>query len=146
MVLLLLLCCCSHRRYIAFCALDAFTKNYYVRLQTLLSEMTMLGQAIDCADKDPNTIVKANRALTKHARELIILEEILTFMLESVSSTEIPPEPPEQAGRTLFERLELHSYKQQLQNRIEDMHKNLAGARCVNEIDMVACLPACLAG
>lgn len=115
--------------YIAFCALDSFTKHYYVRLQTLLAEMTMLSQAIDCADKDPNTIVKANRALTKHARELIIMEEILTFMLESVSGTEIPPEPPEQAGRTLFERLELHSYKQQVQNRIEDMHKNLAGAR-----------------
>ena len=115
--------------YIAFCALDSFTKNYYIRLQTLLSEMTLLGHAIDCADKDPNTIVKANRALTKHARELILLEEILTFMLESVTSTEIPPEPPEQAGRTLFERLELHSYKQQVQNRIEDMHKNLAGAR-----------------
>jgi hypothetical protein len=115
--------------YIGFCALDSFTRVFYIRLQTLLAEMGLLSQAIDCADKDPTTIVKANRALTKHARELILLEEILTFMLESVTGTDIPPEPPEQAGRTLYERLELHSYKQQVQNRIEDMHKNLAGAR-----------------
>jgi WD repeat-containing protein 35 len=115
--------------YLALCALDRFTKTYYVRLQTLLSEMAMLSSAIDCADKDPNTIVKSNRALTKHARELIMLEEILTFMNEAVTGMEIPPEPPEQAGRTLYERLELHAYKGQVHNRIEDMHKNLAGAR-----------------
>lgn len=115
--------------YIALCSMDSFTKNYYIRLQTLLADMSMLSSAIDCADRDPNTIVKANRALTTHARELIILEEILTFMLEAANSLEIPPEPPEQAGRTLYERLELHAYKAQVQNRVEDMHKNLAGAR-----------------
>merc|ERR1719261_1567528 len=84
---------------------------------------------MEAADLDPNVITKVNTSHMKLSRELTLMEEILSYMLESLENVEIPPEPPEQAGRTLYERLELHAYKAQIHNRVEDMHKNLAGAR-----------------
>merc|ERR1711934_1139671 len=68
-------------------------------------------------------------AQMKISRELTMMEEILSYQLESLETVEIPPEPPEQAGRTLYERLQLHAYRSQILNRTKDMKKNLGGAR-----------------
>merc|ERR1711871_230683 len=42
---------------------------------------------------------------------------------------DVPPEPPEQAGRALYERLDLHVLKRELGNRVIDLKKNMIGVR-----------------
>jgi len=91
--------------------------------------MNLLRKTMEAADLDPNVIVKVNAAQMKISRELTMMEEILSYQLESLETVEIPPEPPEQAGRTLYERLQLHAYRSQILNRTKDMKKNLGGAR-----------------
>jgi len=115
--------------YISFCATDNFCRNFFVRLYLLLDDMNLLRKTMEAADLDPNIIVKVNAAHMKASRELTMMEEILTYMLESLETVEIPPEPPEQAGRTLYERLQLHAYRSQILNRAKDLKKNLGGAR-----------------
>ncbi len=56
-----------------------------------------------------------------------MLEETLGYMLEALEIIEVPPEPPEQAGRSLYERLEISSMRNQLVRRAMDLKKNLAG-------------------
>ena len=56
-----------------------------------------------------------------------MLEEILSYMLEALEIIEIPPEPPEQAGRSLYERLEIAGMRNQLVRRAMDLKKNIAG-------------------
>ena len=56
-----------------------------------------------------------------------MLEEILAYMIEALEIIEIPPEPPEQAGRSLYERLEIAGMRSQLIRRAIDLKKNIAG-------------------
>ena len=51
------------------------------------------------------------------------------YMLEALEVIEIPPEPPEQAGRSLYERLEIAGMRNQLVRRAMDLKKNIAGAQ-----------------
>lgn len=48
-------------------------------------------------------------------------------MLEALEIIEIPPEPPEQAGRALYERLEIGGMRNQLMRRAVDLKKNISG-------------------
>jgi WD repeat-containing protein 35 len=48
-------------------------------------------------------------------------------MLEALEVIEIPPEPPEQAGRALYERLEIGGMRNQLMRRAIDLKKNISG-------------------
>jgi len=48
-------------------------------------------------------------------------------LLEALEVIEIPPEPPEQAGRALYERLEIAGMRNQLVRRAMDLKKNIAG-------------------
>lgn len=56
------------------------------------------------------------------------------FLLEALDIIEIPPEPPEQAGRNLYERLEISGMRSQLVRRTQDLKKNIAGASRFLEI------------
>jgi WD repeat-containing protein 35 len=49
--------------------------------------------------------------------------------LEALEIIEIPPEPPEQAGRSLYERLEISGMRSQLVRRTTDLKKNIAGSQ-----------------
>jgi hypothetical protein len=42
---------------------------------------------------------------------------------------EVPPEPPEQAGRSLYERLEISGMRSQLLRRSADLKKNIGGSQ-----------------
>jgi WD repeat-containing protein 35 len=79
-------------------------------------------------DKDPRALNRIRYRITKLAKDLIMLEEILSYMLEALEIIEIPPEPPEQAGRALYERLEIAGMRNQLVRRSMDLKKNIAGA------------------
>lgn len=42
---------------------------------------------------------------------------------------QVPPEPPEQAGRSLYERLEISGMRSQLLRRSADLKKNVSGSQ-----------------
>jgi|TARA_B110000305_G_C19194408_1_gene518143 hypothetical protein len=67
--------------------------------------------------------------ICKLARDIIQLDEILGYLLEALEIIEIPPEPPEQAGRSLYERLEISGMRSQLVRRTTDLKKNIAGSQ-----------------
>ena len=53
---------------------------------------------------------------------------MLGYLLEALDVIEIPPEPPEQAGRSLYESLEISGMRSQLLRRTTDLKKNVGGA------------------
>jgi WD repeat-containing protein 35 len=63
------------------------------------------------------------------SRDTILMEEILEYLMESLSIVEIPPEPPEQSGRALFDRLKIQAVRDELNVRTVDLHKNMTGTR-----------------
>ncbi len=55
--------------------------------------------------------------------------QCLGYLSESLETCEIAPEPADQNGRALFERLQILDLAEQLSRRVLDLKKNLNGAQ-----------------
>merc|ERR1719502_2291150 len=84
--------------------------------------MTTTKLIIDNAAKDPNSLNRIRYRICKLA------SDIIAYLLEALDIIEIPPEPPEQAGRSLYERLEISGMRSQLLRRTTDLKKNIGGS------------------
>jgi len=114
--------------YLQFITIDIFLQNFFARIWILNDDMQTTNKIILDGAKDPRSLNRIRYRISKLAKDLIMLEEILNYMLEALEIIEIPPEPPEQAGRSLYERLEIAGMRNQLVRRAMDLKKNIAGA------------------
>lgn len=114
--------------YLQFITIDIFLQNFFARIWILNDDMQTTNKIILEGEKDPRALNRIRYRICKLAKDLIMLEEILGYMLEALEIIEIPPEPPEQAGRSLYERLEIAGMRNQLVRRAMDLKKNIAGA------------------
>jgi WD repeat-containing protein 35 len=114
--------------YLQFITIDIFLQNFFARLWILNDDMTTTNKIIVDGEKDPRALQRIRYRICKLAKDIIMLEEILGYMLEALEIIEIPPEPPEQAGRSLYERLEIAGMRNQLLRRAMDLKKNIAGS------------------
>jgi len=120
--------------YLQFQSLDIFVRNFFNRLFLVVDSMSQLRIMIDTADHDPHSLKKIRHKKREVSEELIKLEEMAGYMDEALEVSEIPPEPPEQAGRSLYERLQIGDMEKQLKARVKDLIKNLEGSRHTLEI------------
>ena len=93
--------------YLQFITIDIFMQNYFARLWILSDDMQKTNTIIEGSNKDPTALDRIRYRICKIAEDIIKLEEMLGYLLEALDVIEIPPEPPEQAGRSLYERLEI---------------------------------------
>ncbi|RYH30944.1 hypothetical protein EON65_03805 [archaeon] len=114
--------------YLQFITIDIFLQNFFARIWILNDDMQTTNSIIGEGDKDPRALHRIRYRICKLAKDIIMLEEILGYMLEALEIIEIPPEPPEQAGRSLYERLEIAGMRNQLVRRAMDLKKNIAGS------------------
>lgn len=115
--------------YLQFITIDIFLQNFFARYWILTDDMHTTNSIILTGDRDPKALDRIRYRIPKLATDLIMLEEVLGYMLEALEIIEIPPEPPEQAGRSLYERLEIAGMRNQLVRRTMDLKKNIAGAQ-----------------
>ena len=54
---------------------------------------------IEEAEDDPTSLPRIRAHIAVVARHIQMLEEVLGYLRESLDSLNVPPEPPEQAGR-----------------------------------------------
>jgi hypothetical protein len=113
--------------YLQFITIDIFLQNYFARIWILNDDMITTNKIIEAGDRDPRALNRIRYRICKLAKDLIMLEETLGYMLEALEIIEVPPEPPEQAGRSLYERLEIASMRNQLVRRAMDLKMNLLG-------------------
>lgn len=121
--------------YLQFQSMDLFVKNYFNRMFLVLDDMATVRNQIDNWNKDPNSLDYIRRDLAELSKHCILMEEILNYMKESLAVMVVPPEPPEQSGRSLYERLEIALLKGQLVIRVNDLFKNMGGAK--NELSVL---------
>ena len=113
--------------YLQFITIDIFLQNFFSRIWILNDDLQTTNNIIEEGEKDPTALNRIQYRITKLAKDIIMLEEILSYILEALEVIEIPPEPPEQAGRALYERLEIAGMRNQLVRRAVDLKKNIAG-------------------
>lgn len=115
----------SHRP--SFPPLPLPLQNFFARIWILNDDLVTTNKIIETGEKDPRALNRIRYRICRLAKDIIQLEEILGYMLEALEVIEIPPEPPEQAGRSLYERLEISGMRNQLLRRAVDLKKNIAG-------------------
>jgi len=113
--------------YLQFITIDIFLQNFFARIWILNDDLQTTNKIIEGGEKDPRALTRIRYRICRLAKDIIQLEEILGYMLEALEIIEIPPEPPEQAGRSLYERLEISGMRNQLLRRAVDLKKNIAG-------------------
>mmetsp|Transcript_17128 Transcript_17128/g.28618 ORF Transcript_17128/g.28618 Transcript_17128/m.28618 type:complete len:856 (+) Transcript_17128:156-2723(+) len=114
--------------YLQFITIDIFLQNFFARLWILNDDMVTTNKIIGVGTKDPRALNDIRYRICRLAKDSIQLEEILGYLLEALEIIEIPPEPAEQAGRSLYERLEIGGMRNQLVRRSMDLKKNIAGS------------------
>lgn len=115
--------------YLQFNAMDIFVRNFFIRMFQVLDAMKETRNLIDISDSNPNSIALIRERMAIISKHIILLEEVLGYLAESLETCELPPEPADQSGRALFERLQIADLAGQLSRRVLDLRKNMDGAR-----------------
>lgn len=115
--------------YLQFTTLDLFLQNFFSRLWILNDDLQASYKAVETIEYDPLALGRCRDRLCTLSKEIIILDQILGYLDEALEMMEIPPEPPEQAGRSLYQRLEISGMRDQLIRRVKDVKKNLAASQ-----------------
>ncbi|GMF25436.1 unnamed protein product [Phytophthora fragariaefolia] len=115
--------------FLQYESMNLFTQNFFARMFIIVDDMAQVRKLIETAEKDPNRLREIRNRLAVLSKEIIMMEETLSYLKESLDEAIVPAEPPEQAGRSLYERLQLGILSYQLKRRVKDLHKNMGGAR-----------------
>ena len=114
--------------YLQFVSMEIYIRNFFNRMFIVADQMKQIRKKIDTSHEDPDAVYKIRRKLASVQQDLIFLSEILGYVDEALDGSVVPPEPPEQAGRSLYERLQIHERKRALRTRVDDLKKNMEGA------------------
>lgn len=115
--------------YLQFTTLDLFLQNFFSRIWILNDDLQASYQVVETIEYDPLALSRSRDRLCTLSKEIIILDQILGYLDEALEMMVIPLEPPEQAGRSLFQRLEISGQREQLMRRVKDVKKNLAASQ-----------------
>lgn len=132
-----LLVCGPHARnyepllcaYLQFITLDLFLQNFFSRIWILNDDIKASNDVVAAIEFDPSALGRSGTRLSTLSGEIILLDQILGYLSEALEMMEIPPEPPEQAGRSLYQRLEISGMRDQLVRRVNDVKKNLTASQ-----------------
>ena len=132
-----LLVCGPHARnyepllcaYLQFTTLDLFLQNFFSRIWILNDDLKASNEVVAAIEYDPSALNRSRSRLSTLSSEIILLDQILGYLSEALEMMEIPPEPPEQAGRSLYQRLEISGMRDQLVRRVNDVKKNLTASQ-----------------
>ena len=109
---------------------DVFVHNVFNRLFIIDDTLKTARQLIAKYEQDPNSIPRIRHTLSETSKDIILLEEVLLYLAESLEQdTSIWAEPVDDAGHKLYQVLKVKTILNDLQIRITDMKKVLLGAR-----------------
>ena len=111
-------------------AKEQFVRNYFVRMFILDDQIASIGDLIRTYDQDPNRIFRIREALNKGSQDIIMLEQTLGYLLESLVS-EYGNVDMTTASPSAIELAEAVGMKEQINAiklRTNDMRKLVKGA------------------
>ena len=120
--------------YLSIMSRDVFVHNVFNRIFMTDDILKLVRQMIKHHEEDPNSVATIRHTLAETSRDIILLEEILVYLKESIEQDEsIHAIPETESGRRLYKILGLKVMLADLTVRVADMRKILEAAR--KEID-----------
>ena len=109
---------------------DVFVHNVFSRLFIVDDTLKTARQLIARYERDPNSIPRIRHTLSETSKDIILLEEVLMYLQESLEQdTSIYAEPADESGYKLYQVLKVKTMLNDLRIRMVDMQKVLLGAR-----------------
>lgn len=108
---------------------DLYVRNFFNRCLVLEDTLRHMRKLIVEHEKDPNSISTVRELLSGSSRHVILLEETLCYMRESLEMLADPSVPEGEGGRNLYQALNIPGLLKDLKERVKDLGKNVTGAR-----------------
>jgi len=106
---------------------DIYIRNFFNRCLILEDTMRHIRKLITEHEKDPNSIATIRELLSGASRHVILLGETLQYLQESLDMLGDPEVPPDEAGRNLYQMLNVPGVLRDLRERCRDLKKNVVG-------------------
>ena len=120
--------------YLSITSRDVFVHNVFNRIFMTDDILKSVRLMIRHHEEDPNSVAKIRRTLGETSKDVILLEEILVYLKESIEQdASIHTTPQTETGRRLYGLLGLDVMIADLEVRVLDMQKIVMAAR--KEID-----------
>jgi len=108
---------------------DLYVRNFFNRCLILEDTLRHMRKLIVEHEKDPNSISTVRELLSGSSRHVILLQETLQYLKESLEMLADPMVPEGEGGRNLYQALNIPGLLKDLKERVKDLHKNVIGAR-----------------
>ena len=115
--------------YLSLFVREIFVRVFFVRTFVLDDLLKKTRTLIVEHERDPNNIPKIRTMLNTASKDMILLQEVLTYLSESLHGLEVPERPADEAGGTLFKVLNLLNVKRDVSLRVDDLRKLIEGAQ-----------------
>jgi len=113
--------------YLSLKGRDLYIRNFFNRCLILEDTMRHIRQLITEHEKDPNSINTIRELLSGASRHVILLAETLSYLQESLEMLGDPEVPGDEAGRNLYQMLNIPGVMRDLRERCRDLKKNVSG-------------------
>mmetsp|Transcript_10807 Transcript_10807/g.26463 ORF Transcript_10807/g.26463 Transcript_10807/m.26463 type:complete len:893 (+) Transcript_10807:104-2782(+) len=115
--------------YLSLLVRDMFIRVFFVRTFVLDDLLKTIRRLIMEHESDPNNIPKVRTMLNSASRDIILLQEVLSYLGESLEGMEVPERPEDEAGGTLYKVLNMATMRRDVQVRVNDLKKLVQGAQ-----------------
>lgn len=119
--------------YLSMMSMDIFVRNFFNRTFVLDDALKKIRAMIQEYEKDPNSISRIRTQLSQASKDVILLQETLGYLEESLELLVVPARPADPAGSKLHDLLRVGPGNDDLRRRVRDLRKNVEGSR--HELD-----------
>ena len=117
---------------------EMFVRVFFVRTFVLDDQLKKIRMMIMDHEKDPNNIPRVRSDLNTASRDIILLQEVLSYLDESLALMQVPERPEDEAGGMLYKVLNMANVKHEIKVRVEDLLKLVHGAQ--NELSNLSAM------
>jgi len=114
--------------YVSLLAKDLMIKNFFTRTFVLDDELRRVRTLSQSYQDDPTRLPLLREKLQSATRNVILLQEVLSYIAEALAETKLPEVPADGAGAQMAKVLSLESLHHDLDLRVRDLKKLMEGA------------------
>jgi len=114
--------------YVSLLSREVFIRNYFMRVFVLVDTLTKIRQLILRYESDPDNVQRIRHAISEASKHLILLQETLDYLEESLVAAKVPSMPQDAKCKRLFRVLNCEMMSNNVRLRVRDLAKLVDGA------------------
>lgn len=115
--------------YLSLMTRNMFMRSLFQRTFILADTLKYIRELIEHFEADPNSVTTIRNLISEASGDIILLSEVQSYLAESLEEVEIPEPCDDKASKRLEKILHIESTQKRMVRRVNDMYKNIEGAR-----------------